>query len=209
MLKTVDYVALMGEGNPLRRFPELKEAAIEEFAKKSFQDASLNEILKNAGMSKGSFYHHFGDKFGLYLSMMELIVEKKLSFFYPLLQQGLDTNDFFSVLKNVMRATMEFMMADTRMYHLSVRLLEESLEFRTRVMSFFAPGSYYEHFSEYVRRAVENGQVDSRYPSDFVAKVVEIMLANVHKLVPNGDPEELLHTAEQVVDFIQFGIANR
>jgi TetR/AcrR family transcriptional regulator len=33
--------------------------ALKEFAEKGFDAASLNQIIKGAGISKGSFYHHF------------------------------------------------------------------------------------------------------------------------------------------------------
>jgi len=203
-----NYQALIGEDNPLLRFPALKEAAIDEFSEKSFSDASLNEILKKAGMSKGSFYHHFGDKFGLYLAMMDLIVQKKLSFFYPLLQQGIDFSDFFETLKAVMRATLEFMMADERMHHLSIRFMDEEEKFRKRFYGFFV-NDYTQNFNEYVYQAVQSGQVDSRYPPAFVANVIEILTANLNKLISSGDPDHLLATAYQVVDVLQRGIAPR
>ena len=132
-----NYQAPIGEGNPLLRYPELKEAAVDEFALKRYEDASLNDILRKAGMSKGSFYHHFGDKFGLYLAMIDIIAQKKLSFFYPLMERQLDTNDFFGTLKALMRATAEFMLVDERLHHLSNRLMEESDDFRSRLYSFW------------------------------------------------------------------------
>ena len=119
------------------RYPRLLEAAIDEFAMRRYEDASLNDILKKSGMSKGSLYHHFGDKFGLYLAMMDIIVQKKISYFYPLMSEKLDTGDFFGTLKQVMKATLEFMLADERMHHLSVRVMEENLEFRQQVFDFF------------------------------------------------------------------------
>ena len=117
----------MGEGNPLLRYPQLRDAAIDEFSSKKYEDASLNDILKKSGMSKGSLYHHFGDKFGLYLSMIDVIVKKKLSYFYPAMRQKADGNsDFFSSLKEIMRGTMEFMLEDKRLHHLFNRIMEES-----------------------------------------------------------------------------------
>ena len=44
-----------GLGNPLDQSQALYEAALTEFAAHSFQDASLNDILKAADMNKGSF----------------------------------------------------------------------------------------------------------------------------------------------------------
>lgn len=37
-------------------------AAMDEFAKKGYQHASTNEIVRKAGISKGSLFHYFGSK---------------------------------------------------------------------------------------------------------------------------------------------------
>lgn len=207
--KKFDYNALIGEGNPLLRYPQLRDAAIDEFSSKKYEDASLNDILKKSGMSKGSLYHHFGDKFGLYLSMIDVIVKKKLSYFYPAMRQKADGNsDFFSSLKEIMRGTMEFMLEDKRLHHLFNRIMEESDEFKNRLYSFF-PYDYNRYFSDYIYKAVKSGQIDSRYPPEFVTTVIEIMFSNLHKLISSRDPDGLIDTANQVVDMIQHGISSK
>ena len=49
------------------------EAAIDEFAEYRFSDASINRIVKNADISRGSFYQYFLDKEDLYLFIMQVI----------------------------------------------------------------------------------------------------------------------------------------
>ncbi|ETP70922.1 transcriptional regulator, partial [Lachnospiraceae bacterium JC7] len=52
------------------RFEKLSEdkkkrillAAREEFARVPYEEASINQIIKNAGISRGSFYTYFEDK---------------------------------------------------------------------------------------------------------------------------------------------------
>lgn len=190
------------------RYPQLQEAAIDEFSMKKYEDASLNDILKNSGMSKGSLYHHFGDKFGLYLAMMDIIVKKKLSYFYPVMRQQADSgSDFFSSLKDIIKGTMDFMLADERLHHLFNRVLEESEDFRSRLYEFF-PYDYTRNFYDHICQAVRSGQIDSRYPPELVARVLEIMFSNLHKLISNGNPDELIGTVNQVVDIIQYGISS-
>ncbi|MDP3045616.1 MAG: TetR/AcrR family transcriptional regulator, partial [Bacillota bacterium] len=46
------------------------EAAMDEFAKQDFFSASLNRIIQNAGISKGSMYHYFHNKEDLYLYIL-------------------------------------------------------------------------------------------------------------------------------------------
>ncbi|MGL5435959.1 MAG: TetR family transcriptional regulator [Lachnospiraceae bacterium] len=40
----------------------IREAAIKEFARVSFEKASINQIIQNADISRGSFYTYFTDK---------------------------------------------------------------------------------------------------------------------------------------------------
>jgi AcrR family transcriptional regulator len=42
-------------------------AALKEFAQKGYQNASTNEIVKEAGISKGLLFHYFNNKKDLYL----------------------------------------------------------------------------------------------------------------------------------------------
>lgn len=209
MRRYFDYNALKGEDNPLLRYPQLLEAAINEFSMKKYEDASLNDILKNSGMSKGSLYHHFGDKFGLYLAVMDIIIKKKLSFFYPGMQQKAESNsDFFSSLKEIMKGTMDFMLADERLHHLFNRVLEESDDFRTRLYEFF-PYDYNRYFGDYINQAIKSGEIDDRYPPELVVKVIEIIFSNLHKLINTTNPDDVLDIANQMVDMIQHGISGK
>ena len=55
-------------------------AAINEFAQKGFKNASTNEIVKEAGISKGLIFHYFKNKKQLYLFLydylMDILVEE-------------------------------------------------------------------------------------------------------------------------------------
>lgn len=57
------------------------EAAIDEFAEYRFSDASINRIVKNADISRGSFYQYFLDKEDLYLFIMQVIAQEKVEIF--------------------------------------------------------------------------------------------------------------------------------
>ena len=48
---------------------ELIKAALIEFGDKGYENASLNNILKEAGISKGTFYYHFKNRRIIYIPM--------------------------------------------------------------------------------------------------------------------------------------------
>lgn len=48
------------------------EASMNEFSKHSYDNVSINEIIDNAGISRGSFYMYFKDKEDLYYSLLDV-----------------------------------------------------------------------------------------------------------------------------------------
>lgn len=60
--------------------PEKQEAILqaagEEFAEKGFESASINRIIRNSGMSKGSVYYYFEDKADLFATTLERSIQR-------------------------------------------------------------------------------------------------------------------------------------
>ncbi len=60
--------------------PEKQEAILqaagEEFAEKGFESASINRIIQNSGMSKGSVYYYFEDKADLFATTLERSIQR-------------------------------------------------------------------------------------------------------------------------------------
>ena len=50
---------------------KLLEASFKEFSLNNFNDVSINRIIKEAGISRGSFYMYFVDKKDLYFYLLE------------------------------------------------------------------------------------------------------------------------------------------
>jgi AcrR family transcriptional regulator len=203
------YFRLLGEDNPLPRYTELYEATLNEFAEMNFDDASLNNILKEANMSKGSLYHNFGDKFGLYLALMDMIVRKKNTFFSDAMKTRPKETDFFLTIKQIIKATIEFMRADERLYQVLNHNLEASEEFKRQLIEIF-PHNPSLGFDALVGVAINTGQIDSRYSPVFISGVFEILLEHIHRLLPPDCPAEKIESvAEQLIDLMQHGIARK
>ncbi len=54
---------------------KLIDASFKEFSLYNFNDASINRIIKEAGISRGSFYMYFEDKKDLYFYLLEQYLE--------------------------------------------------------------------------------------------------------------------------------------
>lgn len=86
------------------RLPEekkqiIREAAIKEFARVPFEKASINQIIQNADISRGSFYTYFADKHDVVCFIFEDIQEQMRR----QCEASLETNDgdYFMMLHDI------------------------------------------------------------------------------------------------------------
>ena len=65
----------------LRKNQALFLACLGEFTKNSFDQASINEIIKNSGLNKGSFYYRFKTKEDVYFALIDYVYTIQMSLF--------------------------------------------------------------------------------------------------------------------------------
>jgi AcrR family transcriptional regulator len=61
---------------PKEKRGQVLDAAVEEFSLRRFGEASINQIVRRAGIPRGSFYQYFEDKEDVYLYMLSRINEE-------------------------------------------------------------------------------------------------------------------------------------
>ncbi|NLU51767.1 MAG: TetR/AcrR family transcriptional regulator [Clostridiaceae bacterium] len=74
------------------------KCGIAEFSKKSYSEASTDEITKNSGISKGILFHYFGSKKDFYCFCLEQALEKLNA--EPTHEPG--ANDFYEIIFSFM-----------------------------------------------------------------------------------------------------------
>ena len=82
-------------------------AALKVFARNRYRHASTDEIVKEAGISKGLIFHYFESKAGLY----EFLFEYSARFMLLELSREVDgaQTDFFELVRQMERARMQVM----------------------------------------------------------------------------------------------------
>lgn len=82
------------------------EAAIKEFARVTIDKVSINQIIKNANISRGSFYTYFEDKW----DVLSYIFEDSHQKFVALMKLSLENNEgnLWSAFQDVMEAMLSF-----------------------------------------------------------------------------------------------------
>lgn len=82
---------------PEKKRKAIRDAARKEFARVPYEKASINQIIKNAGISRGSFYTYFSDK----QDLMEFILKEDMTQVQLLCENTLDLNggEYIGMLK--------------------------------------------------------------------------------------------------------------
>lgn len=85
----------------------IEDVAIEEFAGNSLKSASVNTIVNNSGIAKGSFYQYFENMDDLYKHVLNIIKDRKMELIstLPLPANNLDT---FRYLQRLLQIDLAF-----------------------------------------------------------------------------------------------------
>jgi len=197
------------------RKTELMEAALDEFASKSYEDASLNNIIKNAGISKGTFYYHFKDKKELYLSLLQYAADAKLDFLARKLKNYVHNDDLnlFDNLRLQARFGVEFAKEFPRYYLLGLMYLrEKGNEIYEAVIERLGDttDTYYTGLME---RAMERGDIKDGISASFAKRILTHLFYRYDELFDINraeiDFDQMLHDFDVLIDFIQYGMGRR
>ena len=146
-------------------------AAIDEFAEYGFEAASINRIVASSGISKGSFYQYFEDKRDVFMYLLTVLEQEKISHFKDKHPPS-NNMDTFHYFRWMIKAGMEFNSAYPRMTQAVSRvLLVEGLYYGKLF------GDYHQKALDALRgmikEAIARGEVDPSVDIDLAVMVMD------------------------------------
>lgn len=146
-------------------------AAVDEFAEYGFEAASINRIVANSGISKGSFYQYFEDKRDVFMYLLSVLEREKMEYFKGKHPPG-NNMDTFQYFRWMIKAGMEFNSAYPRMTQAVSRvLLGEGLYYGKLF------GDYHQKTLDALRmiikEAIGRGEVDPSVDVDLAVMVMD------------------------------------
>ncbi len=106
------------------------DAAVREFSKHGFHRASINRLVKNLGIAKGSIFQYFGSKEGLFKVTFEYCIEQVKKSLRKIKHQSNGVS-FFDKIKNTVFAGIEFAKSHPEAYQLYLKMVfQEDFPFR-------------------------------------------------------------------------------
>ena len=106
----------------------IEEAAMNEFAERTFNEAKLSNIIRASKIPRGSFYQYFEDKKDLYKHIFDIIAQKKLTFMADLLPNPKQMS-FMDLFEELYIRGLKFAKSDKRLVKITQNLMLGGNEF--------------------------------------------------------------------------------
>lgn len=192
-----------------------KEALIEEslieFGSTSYENASLNRIIKNAKVSKGSFYYHFKNKEDLYQHLLKEGVDTKWEFINQYTKDHaseFEQMDIFDKFLYQAQIGLEFASQYPKYNDLgNMFAREKGTDIYDKVIETIG-GESSTALTELIRSSYNNGELNKDYPLEFVENLLEKLFANYEEFFGHSDDiEQNLSNLEAFIKFLKTGLA--
>lgn len=185
---------------------DLRRAALDEFCERGYDAASINRILSTAGMSKGQLYHHFAGKEGLYLGLVEWMIDEKRRWFsgHPLELP----DDFFDALGAQVEASVDFAAEHPDVGRFSRALLAERGRPIFPVVTDRLGFDTTSALGALVRHHHGQGAFRDDLPVEVTERIVLLVVNHLPDLLDIDRPAGLGDDLDGVISFLKRGLAS-
>lgn len=190
---------------PEQKRRRIFEAAVDEFAEKRFTEASINSIVKAAGIPRGSFYQYFADKEDLYLYMLGEIGKEKMK---VVMEAGMLESDagFFEVYEHMFKVGLRWAEKHPRYSRVGILMKLDDSGFISKLKSMADDG--FKQLEAMVDRDKARGLIAPDVDSKLVVSLLSNGIsADVQELFKKGNEAELIDRVKKTIRIIKGGIA--
>lgn len=185
---------------------ELMDAAIDEFGEKGYENASLNNILRAAGISKGTFYYHFENKEDLYFYLISTFIEKKKNFFADYVKPEDFNKNIFELLKIMTEAGLRFAKQSPAINKFSEAFMKErDNEIYDKMLKRFS-FERYDYFNILIENAYSNGEFRKDIPKEFTKRIITYLFIHLQDITDINNVDDFEPAANYLIEFMKNGL---
>lgn len=194
---------------PVEKRERVIEAAIDEFAAHPFHKARVTAIAEQAGIAMGNFYQYFEDKKDLFKYLIELIMEKKLSYINRDIVENRDKYGFFQLLREAYLSGIRFAKDNPSLVPIGMMLASDKELYREIYGEHEDKGV--DFFRRLLEHGIEQGTVDPVIDPAFIAKMLMGMTYSLTDFIIEDGKVDLedMGVIDQMLYFVENGIKKR
>lgn len=201
---------------PPEKQGRILKAALEEFAAKGYQQASVNVMVAASGIAKGSIYQYFPDKKSLFLYVFDFAIALVRRTLVSVKEES-QAEDFFTRLEKSLLAGVDFVQRHPRIYALYLKILfDEHVPRRGELLR-----SVRQYAADYLGSLVRQGQARGELRRDLPPAMMVFALdalldrflqalavpaLDVTLNLDQAGPEEVQRRVRELVSFLKSGL---
>jgi len=193
----------------------IEKAAIREFAAFGYDKASINRIVEQCRIAKGSFYQYFEDKKDLFLYLITRVGEKKLKFMSSVLQNP-EQYDFFMLIREMFISGLKFAADNPEITLMGNWVLKNKGHPIYNEIVGIGLQNAQNVYTELLELAISRGEIRDDIDLNFVSYIISSMnISAVEYYFQSVKGEEtdmrkfdesMIGTVDLLIDFIKYGI---
>lgn len=202
--------------------------ALTEFSKNSYDNVSVNTIIKDSQTSKGTFYHYFKTKEELYISLAERVLEDKIGYFNQLenkshnnkkqeslaepnpVYQANSNSEFsqiplniFDLLRQQVDKSIDFSLKYPKYTAFSIQVRNEPNEaLKEKILQIMGAASS-DYYATIIKESREKGFIRRDLPLEFTVCILSYMLTRFLEFMQSMNCELSIENKEYIKE--QYG----
>ena len=192
------------------QLPETKrkrilEALMDEFSQVTYSEASINRVIKQAQISRGSFYQYFENKEDAYLEVLDVIAKRKLAIFEAIEQADIDpSHNVFDHALELIQKIAVWMEREPRLHRIGVLMDLDRSDFIEKLKQ-RNPGLD-RYFEDLIYSEQQQGKIDAHVDARLLSEM--ITLVSQHFLRKHFDDQrydEMIQQARTLYQILKKG----
>ncbi|WP_106766943.1 TetR family transcriptional regulator [Paenibacillus faecalis] len=178
------------------KYDTILKAAIELFTEKGFDNTSISDIVKKAGVAQGTFYLYFSSKKALVPAIADNLLTMTLDM---IKKETAGKENFWAILEVIINETFKITDSykDIIVFCYSGLAIEHSME---KWEAIYSP--YYDWLEDLLNKAIENNEITSDIHVKWTAKLLINLIENAAERFYIGLEQE------ESLDVFKIGIYN-
>ena len=178
------------------------EAALDEFAERTFNEAKLSNIIRASKIPRGSFYQYFEDKKDLYKFLFDIIAQRKIVYMADLLPNP-ENMSFMKLFEELYMRGLKFAKSEPKLVKISRNLMLSGSDILEEIFGEnIKLGKQY--YISYIESDKKLGRIRQDVDSELLADFVVQMTTNVaFDEIMKGEEVDMDYMFNRVVSMIK------
>lgn len=176
------------------------DAAIDQFSKRHYNKVTIDNVVNNAGIPKGSFYQYFHNKDDLYIYLFTELGDTKINLFEQL-KKEIEKTCFRKYMMKYIAELKKLEASSSRIAKLKQEFLNQCpQEIKKQILREEMPKSV-KLFEEVIDEYIKKGEFKKDLDSKSAAYVTVMSLSNL-EYYPFGEEEDVIPVLMNIINFL-------